>query len=93
MLSDDRPSTAAKVMGGVLLGLGILSLAMGYASRKIGIIGMFFQFAGAYLTVHGTGLFLGDGRLTLRKGLILAGVMALLGLYFWITSLDASIWG
>jgi hypothetical protein len=94
MRSHKHSEAAAKVMGVFLLALAILCLAMGYASRKAGLFGMLFQFAGAYLTVHGTALFLeGNGQLTMRKGFIFVGVMALLALYFVITSRDASIWG
>jgi hypothetical protein len=82
------------VMGTFLLTLAVICLATGYASRKAGLFGLLFQFAGAYLTMHGTALFLeGDGAMTMRKAVIFVGVMALLGLYFAITVRDASIWG
>jgi uncharacterized membrane protein YphA (DoxX/SURF4 family) len=85
---------AAKVMGIFLLSLAVLCLATGYATRKAGVFGMLFQFGGAYLTIHGTGLLLeSEGPMTMRKGLLLVGVLALLGIYFLITSADASIWG
>jgi hypothetical protein len=81
-------------MGTFLLSLAVLCLATGYASRKAGLFGMMFQFGGAYLTMHGTALFLeGDGVMTMRKALIFIGAMGLLALYFVITMADASIWG
>jgi len=81
-------------MGTFLLVAAIMCLIAGYGARKAGVLGMLFQFGGAYLSIHGTALWLeGDGSMTMRKGLIFVGAMAGLGVYFWITSLDASIWG
>jgi hypothetical protein len=93
-MSRHGNSAAARVMGTFLLILAVVCLGMGYGARKTGVFGMLFLFAGAYLTIHGTGLWLeGDGTLTFRKAWILLGVLAFLGLFIWFTSLDASIWG